>query len=116
MSEEKLYDLSTVKEFVGDDPEQIAGLVMIFLEDVPDMLEKLNDSHSKGDLDQVKFFAHKLKSSIDLFKVDAITSVIRELEEYSKNRTNTETIPVLLDKVNQSLSSTLLQLRDDYKL
>ena len=80
MGEDKLYDISSLLDFVEDDQEQIVFLVSIFLEDVPLMLNDLNHAHRKGDLENVKFFSHKLKSSIDLFKVDALHAEIRSID------------------------------------
>ncbi|MFO8128403.1 MAG: Hpt domain-containing protein [Bacteroidales bacterium] len=116
MDPENLYDLSTVKEFVGDNPEQIRGLVMIFVEDVPEMLEKLNTGKENGDWDEVKFFAHKLKSSIDLFRISPIQQVIRDIEMIARERKELERIPPLLERVNITLDQALIALRNDFNL
>lgn len=116
MGEEKLYNLSTVREFVGDDQEQITGLVMIFLEDVPDMLEKLNESSKTSNLEDLKFYSHKLKSSIDLFQVSDLHDLIRSLEENAKNRTSEELIPEQVETVTYVLDSVMAQLKADFGL
>ena len=116
MGEDKLYNLSTVKEFVGDDQEQINGLVIIFVEDVPEMLKNLNESLEESNMDNLKFYAHKLKSSIDLFQVNDLYDLIRDLEDNAKNETNKDLIPEQVETVNYVLQSVMAQLKSDFEV
>ncbi len=114
MGEDKLYNLSTVKEFVGEDQEQITSLVIIFLEDVPDMLENLNDSLKGSDMENIKFYAHKLKSSIDLFQIKDLYDLIRDLEDNAKTQNNEELISEQVETVNYVLESVMAELKSDF--
>jgi HPt (histidine-containing phosphotransfer) domain-containing protein len=116
MEEEKLYDISGLQEFVEDDEEQIVFLVSIFLEDVPQMLNDLNRAHRSGDLDNVKFFSHKLKSSIDLFKITALHAEIRSIEQFAKAGTNLEQLEPLIEKTNKVMNKVMDDLKAEYSL
>jgi len=116
MEENKLYDLSGLQDFVEDDQEQIIFLVSIFLEDVPLMLHDLNRAYRSGDLENVKFFSHKLKSSIDLFKVNTLHAEVRSIEEYAKAGTNLEQLEPLIDQTNSVLEKVMQGLREEYSL
>jgi primosomal protein N'' len=116
MEDEKLYDISGLQEFVEDDEEQIIFLVSIFLEDVPQMLYDLNRAHRNGDLENVKFFSHKLKSSIDLFKINTLHAEIRSIEQYAKAGTNLEQLDPLIDKTNTVLNQVMDDLKAKYSL
>ncbi|MFC2107268.1 Hpt domain-containing protein [Bacteroidota bacterium] len=116
MESSKLYDLDTVKEFVGDDEEQIIGLIMIFFEDVPDMVNKLFDGYEENDYEQIQFYAHKLKSSIDLFKITELQEEIRSLETNAKEKINIGNIPDQLSFIGDTLNDTISQIKQDFQL
>ncbi|MEA3479701.1 MAG: Hpt domain-containing protein [Bacteroidota bacterium] len=116
MSENNLYNLSGLMEFVEDDKEQIVFLVSIFLEDVPEMLKDLNQAHRSGDLEKMKFFSHKLKSSVDLFKVDTIHTEIRSIEQYAKSGISLVQIDPLIEKTNTVLETVMDGLRKEFSL
>lgn len=77
----KLYNLSQVKLFLGDDEQQLGNMISIFLNETPIMLKALNENCACRNYDEVKFYAHKLKSSIDLFQINGLQSDIRVLEK-----------------------------------
>lgn len=77
----KLYNLSQVKLFLGEDKQQLGNMINIFLNETPLMLKALNDQLEKQNYEEVKFYAHKLKSSIDLFQIDGLQNDIRILEK-----------------------------------
>ena len=116
MENEKLYNISGLQEFVEDDEEQVIFLVSIFLEDVPQMLNDLNRAHRKGDLENVKFFSHKLKSSIDLFKITSLHAEIRSIEQYAKAGTDLEQLDPLINKTNTVLKQVMEDLKAEYSL
>ena len=116
MESSKLYNLDTVKEFVGDDEEQIIGLIMIFLEDVPEMVNKLFDGYEENDYEQVRFYAHKLKSSIDLFKITELQEEIRSLEKNAKEKINMGNIPNQLTTIGDRLNNSISQIKEDFQL
>ncbi len=77
----KLYNLSQVKLFLGEDKQQLGNMINIFLNETPLMLKALNDHLDKRNYEEVKFYAHKLKSSIDLFQINGLQNDIRVLEK-----------------------------------
>ncbi|MEN8225281.1 MAG: Hpt domain-containing protein [Bacteroidota bacterium] len=77
----KLYNLSQVKLFLGDDKKQLGNMITIFLNETPIMLQALNENCECRNYDEVQFYAHKLKSSIDLFQINGLQTDIRKLEK-----------------------------------
>jgi hypothetical protein len=82
----KLYNLSHVKLFLGDDEQQLGNMITIFLSETPIMLKALNENCECKNYEEVKFFAHKLKSSIDLFQIDGLQNDIRVLEKLAVDK------------------------------
>lgn len=88
----KLYNLSQVKLFLGDDKQQLGNMITIFLDETPIMLKALNDNCENKNYEEVKFYAHKLKSSIDLFQINGLQQDIRALERLAVEQKDFPTI------------------------
>ncbi|MBE9491485.1 MAG: Hpt domain-containing protein [Bacteroidetes bacterium] len=116
MNSDKLYDLSDITEFIEDDDEQIGYFVSIFIDDVPVMLSNINQAFKSSEYEQLKFHAHKLKSSIDLFKIKDLQTDIRTIENLVNDRSDPEKLPALIDKLNSSLNLAIQQLKKDFNI
>ncbi len=57
--------------------------------------------------------AHKLKSSIDLFKVNSLHQDIRTLLELGRSNKQNDSIPGLVEKINDVLETVFLQLNEE---
>ena len=84
----KLYNLSQVKLFLGDDKQQLGNMITIFLNETPVMLRALNENCDSHNYEEVKFYAHKLKSSIDLFQINGLQNDIRTLEKLAVEKSD----------------------------
>ncbi len=116
MGSSNLYDLATIKEYVGNNEEQVLEIIMIFLNDVPEMLNKLFEGNDISDFEQLHFYSHKLKSSIDLFKISELQDEIRKLESNAKMKINTGDIPGQLTQISKVLNNVITQIKEDFRL
>ena len=112
--ESKLYNLSQVKLFLGDDKQQLGNMITIFLNETPVMLKALNDNCENKNYEEVKFYAHKLKSSIDLFQINGLQQDIRTLEKIAAENKDTPeigryvtgitgTLEVVMDEISKEM-------------
>ncbi len=108
------YNLDKIKTFIGDDKTVLLELVDIFLSHTPEMVEKLNEGIKKEDYDQVSFYAHKLKSSIDNFSVNELVEDIRILEHSAKKRSSIEELPVLVSKISSIIEEVISLMKKDF--
>jgi HPt (histidine-containing phosphotransfer) domain-containing protein len=107
----KAYDLKHVKLFLGDDKQQLINMITIFLSETPLTLTDLNNNLNEKNYDEVKFYAHKLKSSIDLFQINGLQDDIRTLEQLASGQ---EDIPSI-DKYVNSITSTMEDVLGEIK-
>ena len=59
----------------------------------------------------MSFYAHKLKSSIDIFNIDDLKYDIRDLEKFGNEEIKLDEIPALLEKINQIIPKAVEQIR-----
>ena len=109
-NKENYYDLSFLNQMMSNDKKEVTRMIKIFLETAPEILSKLNQGLSNNDMTDVHQYAHKLKSSIDIFKITELTDVIREIEKNSKENNNLNDIPSHIEKVNQVIEKVLVDI------
>jgi hypothetical protein len=112
-SGERLYDLSLVESLSGGDKTFIKKMVALFIETIPSNINALKQALQKQDWEQVSKMAHKLKSSVDSMGIKTLRNEIREVESKAKKMESLETIPALVEKVDQTLVHCMVQLQDE---
>jgi primosomal protein N'' len=109
----KPYDLSQVKMFLGNDKQQLGNMINFFLNEIPSMLDALNEHTRKNDLDEVRFFAHKLKSSIDLFQINGLQTDIRVLEKLAIEKTDIPALQQYVSGITHSLEHVMQEIKNE---
>ncbi|MDQ3051218.1 MAG: tetratricopeptide repeat protein [Bacteroidota bacterium] len=56
---------------------------------------------------------HKLKSSINLLKINSLKNSVSELEEFSRDQINTDRIPPVFDEFRKSCEQTVRLIKDE---
>lgn len=107
----KLYDLSTLEKFSGNDPSFIPIMVKLFIDTIPPILKSMKDASQESDWKSVGMLAHKLKPTIDNMNIQSLTAIVREAEQDGKQEVNLNSLP---DKVNV-ITSTLEHCIDELK-
>lgn len=116
MGEIKKYKLDRILAFIGDDDEMMEKMVDIFLKSAPELVSKIHQNFALKNYTDVAFYAHKLKSSIDHFSIETLTSEIRQIEKYAREKTNLKELPDLIQKLDIELLVVMNQLRTDFKI
>lgn len=111
---EKLYDLSYLKENISNDEDVIRELIMIFLENTPQDLKNLNRAYNENNLEQVALTAHKMKSSLDVLKIKPLHDVIRRIDKPFKAEEFKDELPEIINKINNVIETVIGQLQDDF--
>ncbi|MFT4521425.1 MAG: HPt (histidine-containing phosphotransfer) domain-containing protein [Bacteroidia bacterium] len=111
MSEEKLYSLEQLEALSSGDEAFINKMVDMFVQMAPESVDRMLTALNTDDLEDLAAAAHKMKPSIDMMGITSLHRKIRDLEQWSKTRTNVDQISALLDDVIQTLHQVVQQLR-----
>ena len=109
----KIYDLSQVKLFLGDDKQQLGNMISIFVSETPIMIQALNENMQNKNLEEVRFYAHKLKSSIDLFQINGLQQDIRALEKLAREKSDVTTIEQYVSDISHTLESVIEEIQKE---
>lgn len=110
----KNYNLIKIRAFIGEEEIVMDKMIDIFLENAPVMISKIEEGLEQKDYDQVNFYAHKLKSSIDNFSIIQLTDDIRLIEKYAKEKISLEKLPTLVKKLKLVLESVIKEIKIDF--
>lgn len=78
VSEEKLYDLNPLKQFVGDDKEAVKNIVAVFLESTKTNSEELQNNI--GNLDKLSETAHRMLPMFRQIESTELAQLLEQLE------------------------------------
>ena len=109
----KIYDLSQVKLFLGDDRQQLGNMISIFISETPVMIQALNENMDIRNYEEIKFYAHKLKSSIDLFQINGLQNDIRVLEQLAGEKNNVSAIEQYVSDITNTLESVIDEIQKE---
>ena len=111
----KLYDTKSLTQTHKADSEFIHYMIDLFLETIPKTITKLKKASHEEDWNAVYFYAHKLKTSIDLFNLVPLKQLIRELEIKAKNETETATIAEDVNLISDYIKKSMAAMKHDFK-
>ena len=111
---QKLYDSKTLSETHQGDTVFITRIVQLFIHHMPLMAAELKKAYASRDWQNVYFYAHKMKASIDLFSITELASTIRSIEQQGKAATDTETLSHDIDHVSNIIDQCSGQLKLEF--
>ncbi len=97
-----------VELFGGSKPDVLSLLQMLSAQ-IPQMINEIEENILRSNWPATFQASHKLKSSISLLKISILTNIVAEIEEYSRDQSETHRILPLFKKLS-SLSSSVVSL------
>jgi signal transduction histidine kinase/DNA-binding NarL/FixJ family response regulator len=111
-SSSKLYNLSFLEKEIGPNNDFMQKMLEIFIETIPESVNRMNEHFNKGEMDAVATLAHKIKPTIDGAGITTLYQTIRNVEKYRElKRTSTQLKNDLV-----KIDSTINTIVDDFKI
>ncbi|MCF8365335.1 MAG: Hpt domain-containing protein [Bacteroidales bacterium] len=116
MTNEKLYDLSMIRDMLGEE-EEVKNMIGIFVESTPVSLHDMNEGFKEDNADKLARNAHKMKASLDMLKINSLYDDVRKIDKDFK----VEDIPQneleeIIKKMNSVLELVFKKLKEEFKL
>ena len=86
---------------------------MTFLKRTRVTLEELNNAWRDGDVDKTKLIAHKLKSAIDLARINDLKEEIRFVEKYAKDVNKVSEVNQKIQAVDNILRQVFKEMEEE---
>ncbi|MFH2142440.1 MAG: Hpt domain-containing protein [Bacteroidota bacterium] len=103
-------DFSYLAKMVNRKKHLILGIMDVFLKQIPEELQYINEAIIKTDYSTISNYSHTMRSSVSIMGISVLSSVLQEMEELGKSATGIERIKELNKKLtlicNQSIEET----------
>jgi HPt (histidine-containing phosphotransfer) domain-containing protein len=106
-----LYDYAILDRICHSNKEFERQLLGIFVETVPESLQNLKNAWLKRDFPTLLFFAHKLKTTIESLKIEALKEVIKKLENLADQKKDSQETEEAVFQVYNTLSALLEEFK-----
>ncbi|NQX91528.1 MAG: Hpt domain-containing protein [Flavobacteriales bacterium] len=107
----QLFDLSYLNQIFQGNQEMINNIIQLFLEQVPQYIQEMEECVSQNDLISLHPLAHKAKSSIAMLGLKSMEERILRIEHDSKQHVNFDGLPSLVNEVKEECTVVYEQLR-----
>lgn len=110
------YNLDKIKGIAAGNGEFERKMVTLFVTNTPNLLKELTIGLADKDFDKVYNVVHQLKPSIDLFQIESLTQIIRNIEDSARYRKHLEDIDLLSDKLILELTLCIDLMKKEFDL
>ena len=114
MSEQQLYDLSSLKSISRGNEVFMQKMVNIFCEQTPLMLRDIEAANLIHDLDRIRKIAHQMKPSIDNLNIVSIKQLVRDIENNTVDDLDSPAWAAKLETLKRTLLNVIANLKAEY--
>jgi len=111
-----IYSLDKINEMADGDQDFINSVVTVFLEEVPQDLEGLEQALLDKNHERVYQLAHKIKPNVDLLGMEQTRAAALEIETMGKNSASIADIEKVFPALKTDIVQVMSELKKDFNL
>ncbi|GAB5475301.1 MAG: hypothetical protein Mars2KO_34000 [Maribacter sp.] len=111
-----IYSLDKINEMADGDEDFINSVISVFLDEVPQDLNGLEEALASENYQQVYQLAHKIKPNVDLLGMEQTRAVALEMETLGKSEANMEEIKGIFPSLKKDIEQVVSELKKDFNL
>ena len=112
----KLYDTQNLLDTHQGDTQFVKHIAGLFIHHMPAMSAELRKAFSNKDWQNVYFYAHKMKASIDLFGIKELAETIRAVEQQGKTGIPSDNLSEEVENVERIVRQCVEQLKNEFEI
>lgn len=112
MNKDKLIDLTYLDEISNGNKDFVYELIDMFLEQMPEYQEIMNELYSKKDWYNLGRAAHKAKSAVLMVGMNDLAAELKKLEEYAKVEKNIDGYKEIIAKFVRISNNAIVELKE----
>ncbi len=109
---DKLFDLSYLNQIFQGNQEMVHKIIQLFLEQVPEYIQEMENCLTRNDLLALHPLAHKAKSSIAMLGLKSLEEKVLRIESDSKAHRNLDVLPDLVHQLQIDCMTARQQMAD----
>ncbi len=111
-----IYNLDKINEMAEGDNEFVHSVISVFLEEVPQDLQKLEEALQASNYEMVYQLAHKIKPNVDLLGMEQTRAAALEIETLGKSAANMSEIERVFPNLKKDIEQVVSELKKDFDL
>lgn len=111
-----IYTLDKIQEMAEGDEDFVHSVISVFLEEVPQDLDALENAIQQKDFEQVYKMAHKIKPNVDLLGMEQARAAAFEIETLGKESGNESKIRELFPLLRKDIQQVIAELKKDFDI
>ncbi|HSH65122.1 MAG TPA: ATP-binding protein, partial [Bacteroidia bacterium] len=109
----KVINLDFLIDSMGGKKDVIRETIDIFLSQMPEDLEIINEAVKIGDYLKIKNYAHKMKSTVSIIGIRALKPVLEEMENLGAAKKDMERIKELTIELNEFCKLGIAEIQEE---
>ena len=110
---QKHIDLSYLKQLSNGDNKFICEMLSLFIDQTPDMLDRMTKYLELKDWKALSSAAHKMKPSVMFVGLREIETDLHRIEDYAAGVINTDQIPPMLTHVKDICTAAVNEIKEE---
>jgi HPt (histidine-containing phosphotransfer) domain-containing protein len=110
----KLYSVDKIMVYVGDQEDQCAEMIDLFLQTIPDEFIKLEEAIRHKSWKKAYEISHRIKPSIQILDIKNATSEFMELDAKLHQQIELDSLNELFLSLHKNINIAFTQIREDY--
>lgn len=108
----KLINPDYLDSVAGDDPQIIAELVTLFIDQAAEIHSEMKDLNSRKEYTSLGMMAHKAKSSVGIMGMSELAGMLKTFEISAKEGKTTELYESYIEKFGEDTRLAIIELED----
>ncbi len=110
----KKYSTDKILVYVGNEENQVAEMMELFLRTIPAELEKLENEIICGNWKKASEISHRIKPSMEILQIENASEEFMELHAKLHQEIDIETIEPLFKKIKLHAFKAIAQIKEDF--
>ncbi len=115
MNNYKHINMAYLEEMSGGDKQFVIEMITDCKEKLPAYINELTNAMDKKNIDDVRFFSHKLHSSFHIVGALELATLSGVIEQMAKTHQSTDKIVIEVDKITPIYSQVVTELNEELK-
>ncbi|MCK0162177.1 Hpt domain-containing protein [Allomuricauda sp. F6463D] len=111
-----IYNLDKINEMAEGDEDFITSVISVFLEEVPEDLESLENAIDSKDYENIYKLAHKIKPNVDILGMEQARAKAFEIEALGKTTGSMDEIEEKFPLLKKDVLQVVSELKNDFNL
>ena len=107
----RYVNLTFLEEHAFGNDAFVVKMIDLFMKQAPDLLRDLRQARAAEDWEQVRFVAHKMKSSARMLGIEALTGALQVVERHAGQAARAEELPQWIEEAMEVCRAALEELR-----